>query len=63
MSGIAVGRLIEERKDWRKTHPSGFYARPAKKADNSSDMMSWEAGMFITRDGHFLNLTMDDSSI
>ena len=31
MSGIAVGRLSEERKSWRKDHPTGFYARPEKK--------------------------------
>jgi hypothetical protein len=45
MSGIAVGRLTEERKNWRKDHPPGFYARPAKKEDNSTDIMSWETGI------------------
>ena len=45
MSGIAVGRLTEERKNWRKDHPAGFYARPAKKEDNSTDIMSWETGI------------------
>jgi hypothetical protein len=25
MSGIAVGRLTEERKNWRKDHPPGMY--------------------------------------
>ena len=28
MSGIARGRLQEERKQWRKDHPYGFFARP-----------------------------------
>lgn len=39
MSGIAVARLTEERKNWRKDHPAGFYARPMKKSDNSTDIM------------------------
>ena len=45
MSGIAVGRLTEERKNWRKDYPPGFYARLVKRADNSTDIMSWEAGI------------------
>ena len=44
MSGIAAGRLAEERKNWRKDHPAGFYARPAKNEDNSADIMKWETG-------------------
>lgn len=39
MSVIALGRLTEERKNWRRDHPAGFYARPSKKADNSMDLM------------------------
>ncbi len=27
MSGIARGRLAEERKSWRRDHPVGFYTR------------------------------------
>lgn len=45
MSGLAIGRLAAERKNWRKDYPEGFYARPIKKADNSTDMMIWEAGI------------------
>eukprot|EP01031_Cornospumella_fuschlensis_P031864 gene31864-38527_t len=45
MSGIAVGRLTEERKNWRKDHPPGFYARPVKRPDNSTNFMQWEAGI------------------
>ncbi|KAI8125993.1 SUMO-conjugating enzyme UBC9 [Lucilia cuprina] len=33
MSGIAITRLGEERKAWRKDHPFGFVARPAKNPD------------------------------
>ena len=45
MSGIAVGRLSEERKNWRKDHPHNFYARPIKKDDGTSDIMTWETGI------------------
>ena len=45
MSGIAIGRLAEERKNWRKDHPPGFYARPAKNPDNSTNLMLWETGI------------------
>lgn len=45
MSGIARGRLIEERKAWRRDHPYGFYARPVSKGDGSSDIMNWDTGI------------------
>ncbi|KAJ9049286.1 SUMO conjugating enzyme Hus5 [Entomophthora muscae] len=45
MSGICLGRLKEERKNWRKEHPFGFFARPAKKEDGSLDLMTWHCGI------------------
>ena len=45
MSGIALARLGEERKNWRKDHPAGFYARPVKNTDDSMNMMVWETGI------------------
>jgi ubiquitin-conjugating enzyme E2 I len=45
MSGIALGRLTEERRNWRRDHPTGFFARPLRKDDNSIDMMKWETGI------------------
>ncbi|UZJ51174.1 hypothetical protein CBS101457_000494 [Exobasidium rhododendri] len=45
MSGISSLRLAEERKQWRKDHPFGFYARPEKGADGTLNLMSWEAGI------------------
>ena len=39
MSAIAEKRLAEERKNWRKDHPPGFYARPRKNSDNSLNLM------------------------
>ncbi|KAI9308653.1 SUMO-conjugating enzyme ubc9 [Cunninghamella echinulata] len=44
-SGIARGRLMEERRQWRKDHPHGFWARPGKNADNSLDLMQWTCGI------------------
>mmetsp|Transcript_10368 Transcript_10368/g.19360 ORF Transcript_10368/g.19360 Transcript_10368/m.19360 type:complete len:151 (+) Transcript_10368:288-740(+) len=34
-----------ERKQWRKDHPHGFYARPAKREDGSSNMLVWDCGI------------------
>mmetsp|Transcript_817 Transcript_817/g.1413 ORF Transcript_817/g.1413 Transcript_817/m.1413 type:complete len:158 (-) Transcript_817:280-753(-) len=45
MSGIAQGRLTEERKNWRRDHPFGFYARPITNADGSMNLMTWEVGI------------------
>lgn len=33
MSGVARGRLAEERKRWRKDKPFGFHARPETADD------------------------------
>jgi ubiquitin-conjugating enzyme E2 I len=45
MSGIAAGRLREERKAWRKDHPHGFFARAARNTDGSTNMMTWTCGI------------------
>jgi ubiquitin-conjugating enzyme E2 I len=45
MSGIARGRLAEERKAWRKDHPPGFFARPEQNADGSANLMRWSCGI------------------
>eukprot|EP01123_Difflugia_compressa_P013825 TRINITY_DN6664_c0_g1_i1.p1 TRINITY_DN6664_c0_g1~~TRINITY_DN6664_c0_g1_i1.p1 ORF type:complete len:158 (-),score=18.98 TRINITY_DN6664_c0_g1_i1:71-544(-) len=45
MSGIAKGRLAEERKAWRKDHPHGFHARPMRNPDGSLNMFRWECGI------------------
>mmetsp|Transcript_10890 Transcript_10890/g.33598 ORF Transcript_10890/g.33598 Transcript_10890/m.33598 type:complete len:158 (+) Transcript_10890:516-989(+) len=66
MSGIAEGRLREERKGWRKDHPIGFVARPKKADDGSTDLMIWDVvipgkkgGLF---DGCEFNLLMEFSA-
>ncbi|KAM0788527.1 SUMO conjugating enzyme Hus5 [Microbotryomycetes sp. NB124-2] len=45
MSGIAQVRLQEERKQWRKDHPYGFWARPQKTSDGSLNLMLWDVGI------------------
>lgn len=45
MSGIAQGRLKEERKNWRRDHPFGFWARPISNPDGSTNLMIWESGI------------------
>ena len=42
MSGIARGRLSEERKAWRKDHPYGFVAKPTSSPDGSTNLMKWD---------------------
>jgi len=37
MSSLGIARLAQERKDWRKDHPFGFIAKPAKKKDKNGD--------------------------
>ena len=45
MSGIATGRLQEERKCWRKDHPFGFIAKPSKNPDGTWNLMNWECAI------------------
>ena len=35
----------QERKNWRRDHPVGFYARPVANSDGSSNLMKWESGI------------------
>lgn len=65
MSGVAKGRLAEERKSWRKDKPFGFHARPESNADGSVNLMRWKC--FIPGrpktdwEGGFYPLTMEFS--
>lgn len=36
---------IYNRKQWRKDHPFGFYAKPIKGADGALDLQNWVAGI------------------
>uniref|UniRef100_A0A914Z045 SUMO-conjugating enzyme UBC9 n=1 Tax=Panagrolaimus superbus TaxID=310955 RepID=A0A914Z045_9BILA len=45
MSGIATGRLAEERKAWRKDHPFGFIAKPGKNPDGTLNLFTWDCAI------------------
>ncbi|GAA6059336.1 hypothetical protein JCM10212_005916 [Sporobolomyces blumeae] len=45
MAGICERRLQEERKQWRKDHPYGFWAKPQKNPDSTMNLMVWEVGI------------------
>ena len=36
---LASNRLAIERKNWRKDHPHGFFARPATNKDGTLDIL------------------------
>ncbi|RCV35072.1 hypothetical protein SETIT_7G209900v2 [Setaria italica] len=40
--GVAVCRLAEERKSWRKSHPHGFVAKPETLPDGSVNLLLWK---------------------
>lgn len=44
-SGIAIARLMEERKAWRKDHPFGFIAKPLTKSDGTLDLFAWDCSI------------------
>ena len=33
MAGVALSRLTQERKNWRRDHPFGYVAKPENKPD------------------------------
>lgn len=45
MVSLCLSRLQEERKQWRKDHPFGFYAKPEKLPDGKLDLMNWKVGV------------------
>ncbi|XP_075118025.1 SUMO-conjugating enzyme UBC9-B-like [Leptodactylus fuscus] len=45
MSGLALQRLAKERKAWRRCHPQGFIAGPAKNPDGTLSLLTWECGI------------------
>lgn len=45
MSDQAKARLEEERKNWRKDHPFGFFAKPTVTPDGNLNLMKWEFGI------------------
>ena len=45
MASLAITRLTEERKQWRKDHPFGFFAKPEVNADGSLNLLVWDCGI------------------
>ncbi|XP_036295670.1 SUMO-conjugating enzyme UBC9-like [Pipistrellus kuhlii] len=45
MSGIALSRLSQERKAWRRDHPFGFVAVPTKNRDGTLNLMKWKCAV------------------
>ena len=44
-SPLSIERLTNERKEWRKNHPHGFFARPTNNADGSTNIYQWKCGI------------------
>ncbi|KAJ6789015.1 hypothetical protein PWT90_09134 [Aphanocladium album] len=42
---LCQNRLQEERKQWRRDHPFGFYARPTRTKEGVLDLKNWECGV------------------
>ncbi|CAJ0921163.1 unnamed protein product [Ranitomeya imitator] len=55
MSGIALSRLAQERKAWRKDHPFGFVAVPTKNPDGTMNLMNWECAIPGKKGEDYLN--------
>ncbi|RFU25329.1 hypothetical protein B7463_g11021, partial [Scytalidium lignicola] len=45
MASLCQNRLQEERKQWRRDHPFGFYAKPQRNAQGVLDLKVWECGI------------------
>ena len=45
MGDVATSRLMQERKDFNKDKPFGFWAKPRRRPDGSTDMFTWECGI------------------
>lgn len=45
LGSIAAERLKEERRNWRKDHPHGFWARCTLNEDSTPNLFKWEAGI------------------
>uniref|UniRef100_A0AC34GXM3 Uncharacterized protein n=1 Tax=Panagrolaimus sp. ES5 TaxID=591445 RepID=A0AC34GXM3_9BILA len=42
---IALDRLLEERKAWRKDHPFGFIAKPQYNTDGTPNLFTWDCAI------------------
>uniref|UniRef100_A0A669DTQ7 SUMO-conjugating enzyme UBC9 n=1 Tax=Oreochromis niloticus TaxID=8128 RepID=A0A669DTQ7_ORENI len=63
MSGIALSRLSQERKAWRKDHPFGFVAVPTKNPDGTMNLMNWECAIPGKKGVSYLELDCSRASL
>ena len=42
---LCLARLGEERKQWRKDHPFGFFAKPVRNTNGVVDLKTWDVGI------------------
>ncbi|KAK4694491.1 ubiquitin-conjugating enzyme E2 I, partial [Lecanoromycetidae sp. Uapishka_2] len=42
---LCQNRLQEERKQWRRDHPFGFFAKPVRTPNGVLDLKKWECGV------------------
>jgi ubiquitin-conjugating enzyme E2 I len=42
---LCSNRLSEERKQWRRDHPFGMVAKPAKTSQGTLDLQKWECAI------------------
>jgi hypothetical protein len=42
---LCQARLTEERKQWRKDHPFGFFAKPVRGSNGVVDLKTWDVGI------------------
>ncbi|KAL8833691.1 MAG: hypothetical protein Q9170_004136 [Blastenia crenularia] len=42
---LCQNRLQEERRQWRRDHPFGFFAKPVRTAQGVLDLKNWECGV------------------
>ncbi|KAF1960166.1 ubiquitin-conjugating enzyme [Byssothecium circinans] len=45
MSTLCMNRLSEERKQWRRDHPFGFFAKPMRNSQGMMDLKKWDCGV------------------
>jgi ubiquitin-conjugating enzyme E2 I len=42
---LCLDRLGEERKQWRRDHPFGFFAKPNRQTNGVIDLKVWDVGI------------------
>ena len=45
MASVALARLGEERRNWRRDRPPGFFARPETTATGETNLFRWRCSI------------------